>query len=216
MKASAARAAIQKYGMCLVFPINNAKEPPSLWYHFFPKNKMRWEWDDSGDSRVADLWRLREELASSRKVVYCKWYRGRATFFSPDAFPAFVSGIHRTPPLLGDLSPEALEIRAILEDNSPLSTKQLKRASELVGRPLEGIYSKALRQLWNALLIVGVGEVDDGAFPSLSMGATSLMFEDLWIEAMQGSPAKHEALRERVFKSMNLRTYYESLKKRLS
>ncbi len=27
---------------------------------------------------------------------------------------------------------------------------------------------------------MGYGEIDDGAFPSLAIGATSLIFEDLW------------------------------------
>ncbi len=37
-----------------------------------------------------------------------------------------------------------------------------------------------MKELWSRLLIMGVGEVDDGAFPSLNMSATRLRFEDLW------------------------------------
>jgi hypothetical protein len=32
-------------------------------------------------------------------------------------------------------------------------------------------------------LIVGFGEVDDGAFPSLAVGATELLYDDLWRQA---------------------------------
>lgn len=32
-------------------------------------------------------------------------------------------------------------------------------------------------------MIVGFGEVDEGAFPSLAIGATKLLFEDLYEEA---------------------------------
>ena len=31
--------------------------------------------------------------------------------------------------------------------------------------------------------MVGFGEVDDGAFPSLAVGATSLLFDELWKDA---------------------------------
>src|SRR5205809_926272 len=86
MKISSAVSAIEKNGILLVYPIDNRKEPPSLWSSFFPKSQMRWEWDTGGDHRVADLWRLREELSRSGKVVYAKWYRGRATFFSKQVF----------------------------------------------------------------------------------------------------------------------------------
>jgi hypothetical protein len=37
-----------------------------------------------------------------------------------------------------------------------------------------------MNELWAALLVVGTGEVDDGAFPSLEIGATRSIFEDLW------------------------------------
>ena len=42
------------------------------------------------------------------------------------------------------------------------------------------LYSRALKELWSRLLIVGVGEVADGAFPSLAMSATRHRFEELW------------------------------------
>jgi hypothetical protein len=37
-----------------------------------------------------------------------------------------------------------------------------------------------MKALWARLLIVGTGEVADGAFPSLAVSATEMMFEDLW------------------------------------
>ena len=51
---------------------------------------------------------------------------------------------------------------------------------ELGGPAGERVYKKALDELWARLLILGGGEVDDGAFPSLAIGATDLLFEDLW------------------------------------
>jgi hypothetical protein len=186
-------AAIEKMGMCLVYPIDNQRSPDSLWYTFFPRTKMVWEWDSGADRKVADLWLLREELSRSGKVVYVKWYRDRATFFSKSLFVALVNGMHRavTPPPLGR---EAHQLLSILEDSSPRSTKELRLESGLLGRPLEGIYSRALRTLWRRFYIVGYGEVDDGAFPSLAMGSTRLMFESLWEEAMRTAP---EALMDR-------------------
>ncbi len=166
---------IEKRGALLVFPIHNQKEPWSLWSEFYPKSTMRWEWDESGDNRVADLWHLREELSRSRKVVYGKWYKGRATVFSRELFSAMwpVLSVQES------LSTHARNLLSILEQESPLSTKELKRQGGLQGKVFEGTFQKALKELWTRLLIVGFGEVDDGAFPSLAIGATSALFEEL-------------------------------------
>lgn len=174
---------IEKWGMCLVFPIDNQRHPPSLWYEFFPKSKMRWEWDESGDNRVAELWHLREELSRSGKVVYAKWYRGRATFFSKFVFTRLLSLFQTTSPVQSALSAKARELLVILEENSPLSTKALKREAGLQGAMFEREYESALKELWRRFLVVGYGEVDDGAFPSLAIGSTHVLFESLWSES---------------------------------
>src|SRR4051812_27586425 len=83
--------AINKRGCLLVYPVNNKREPLSLWSELHPRTRMRWEWDDDGDSKVADLWHLREQLSRSREVVYSKWYQGRATLFSFECFVALLS-----------------------------------------------------------------------------------------------------------------------------
>lgn len=184
MRKSAAIKAIEEHGILLVYPIHNAKDPLSLWHVAHPRKEMRWEWDESGDDSVAELWHLRTELSESRKVVYTKWFQGRATFFSLHVFRAMLAlslarGSEKS------LTREAREVLAILREQSPLSTKQLKRETGLVGRALEPAYQKALKELWSRLLIVGYGEVDDGAFPSLAVGATNFLFEDLYREAQE-------------------------------
>lgn len=166
----------------LVFPLSNAKEPFSLWSVFHPRAKMRWEWDEGGDNRVAELWHLREELSRSRKVVYVKWFRGRATFLSRDLFRALLA-VYRKQPGFDELSRDARALLGLLEDNSPQSTRQLRKGSELVGRALEGAYARAMRELWSRLRVVAFGEIDEGAFPSLAVGATKWIFEDLYHEA---------------------------------
>ncbi len=45
-----------------------------------------------------------------------------------------------------------------------------------------------MSELWMRLLIVGYGERDDGAFPPLLVGASQLLFEDLWAESIMGVP----------------------------
>ncbi len=184
MTPSKAIDAINRRGALLVFPMDNASEPPSLWSEFFPKSPMRWEWDENGDDRVARLWHLRTVLSSSNKVVYTKWYRGRATFFSKKLFTAFLQSFISRVNLKGSVSPEALEILELLENESPLSTKVLKKNSGLSGRANESKYQKRLKELWTKLLIVGFGEVEEGAFPSLAIGATRILFEELWVEAL--------------------------------
>lgn len=183
---------IEKHGVLLVYPIAGKSEPKSLWSVAYPRSKMRWEWDTDGDDRVARLWHLREELSRSRKVVYAKWFKGRATFFSRPAFTAFLSLLKNKPT---PLSRDALTLLALMEESSPRSTKELKRESGLQGRLLESTYNKAMKELWGRLLIVGFGEVDEGAFPSLAVGATRHLFEPLFEEAQALSP---EEARERL------------------
>ena len=170
-------------GVLLVYPIKNAKEPASLWSELFPRTKMRWEWDADGDQKVSDLWLLREKLSTSNKVVYAKWYQGRATFFSFDLYKACLRILAENDYFQNSLSFQAQEILDILKEDSPLSTKQMKRATDLVGRDQEPAYNRAMKQLWARFLIVAFGEVDEGAFPSLAVGSSNLLFEDLWIKA---------------------------------
>jgi hypothetical protein len=193
-----AEAAIERAGALLVYPIDNRREPASLWYVLHPRSEMRWAWDDGADMRVVRLWQLREALASRRQVVYSKWYRGRATFFSRTLFAAMLAALS-TRPLA--LSSEARELLALLGEDSPQSTKQLRKSAGLSGRSSERIWTRAMRELWERLLIVGTGEVDDGAFPSLEVGATRWIFEALWEEAQRGPSAEQTALLARVFEA---------------
>src|SRR4051812_43192291 len=94
MTISAAISAIDRAGAMLVFPIGNRREPLSIWYQFFPRSEMRWEWDEDGDDRVSDLWHLRADLATTRKVIYTKWYQGRATYFSRRLFAALLRSLN--------------------------------------------------------------------------------------------------------------------------
>jgi hypothetical protein len=174
-------AAIERRGILLVYPIANRPEPRSLWSELHPRSPMRWAWDAHADGRVARLWRLREELARSDDVVYAKWFRGRATFFARPVFRGILASLAReTADARRGLSRQARELLELLEDNSPQSTKELRANAGLQGRVNEGVYTRALKELWSRLLVVGVGEVDDGAFPSLAMSATRLHLEDLW------------------------------------
>lgn len=186
---------INKNGVLLVFPIKNKKEPNSLWQEFFPKKAMKWDWNESAanHNRIADMWRLMKDLSDKREVVYSKWYQGRATFFSKDLFTALLSSQKESLQSPESLSPTAQQILDILESDSPLSTKELKKAAELQGRDNEPAYTKAMKQLFNRLFIIAYGEVDDGAFPSLAVGSTKNLYEDLWQDA-QTMPAKQAAV----------------------
>jgi len=197
MNLHCAIAAIEREGALLVFPIDNRKEPASIWSVSFPRSEMRWEWDTDGDNRVAKLWHLRAELSDCRKVVYTKWFRGRATFFSRDVFKALLSLLGSTRIHPRDLSGDARLLLEALKSDSPLSPKVLKALTDFKGKDREAAYNRALRELWSRLLIVGFGEVDDGAFPSLALGASELLFEDLWNEARDLSRANATAILSR-------------------
>lgn len=145
---------------------------------------MRWEWDSDGDDRVGEMWRLREELSRSGKVLYAKWYQGRATFFSKNVFVNLLAylGTSKDQFPLSRTSQEALD--SFLLD-SPQSTKLIKENLGWQGKLMESHYNRAMKPLWNGLFIVGYGEEDDSSFPSLRMAATQNLFEDLWLESQE-------------------------------
>lgn len=180
LKQKAIRA-INQRGLLLVFPLDNRKEPNSLWAELHPRTKMRWEWDEDGDSRVSDLWLLREELSRSRQVIYLKWFRGRATLMSLELFKAVYKLTRNLP--AENLTRESHEILDALRMDSPMSTKQIKEVVELQGKLLERIYEKSMKPLWQHFDIIAFGEFEDSSFPSLGIGATETMFEDLVAEA---------------------------------
>jgi hypothetical protein len=179
--------AIERRGILLVYPIANQDEPRSLWSELHPRTRMTWAWDASADARVARMWHLRERLATSLSVAYTKWFRGRATFIALEVFRAMLSRLASEGELTAGLSRDATTLLELLEDDSPQSTKVLRANAQLQGRRNETIYARALKELWSRLLIVGVGEVADGAFPSLQMSATRLRFEPLWFSPTRRS-----------------------------
>jgi len=214
LQQSAAVEAIQRHGALLVFPVANRAQPHSLWAEFFPGTPMVWAWDADSDHRVGDMWQMMKQLSDCREVVYSKWYQGRATFFSHDLFTAMLSArqAYRTP--RHKLSETARVLFEVLENNSPLSTKQLKELADLRGKSNEGIYGRGMKELFERLLIVGFGEVDDGAFPSLAVGATELLFEDLWRESSQVSGEDAQRTLDRFLpKSSLLRRQFDKAAK---
>ncbi|HEY8079397.1 MAG TPA: hypothetical protein VIF62_34940 [Labilithrix sp.] len=190
MDESRAWNAVEKLGIALVYPIANERMPPSLWYELHPRTKMRWDWNEGADDRVVELWHLRNEMAKSGDVAYGKWFRGRATFFALDVFHAMLGALHEAGDVMRGLPRESLEILELLAERSPMSTKELRAAAGLTGKPFEGIFTHAMKALWSRLLVVGVGEVEDGAFPSLAVSATELAFEDIW--AARKTPSREQ------------------------
>lgn len=172
--------AINDHGVLLVYPVNNKKEPKSLWSVLYPRSEMVWEWDEDSDGRVADLWHLRMQLSESSDVVYAKWYQGRASFFSKELFTALLRVFGTADESPSNLSRDSRNIIDILLSDSPISTKMIKQGAELQGKDLESQYNRAMKPLWNHLWIVGYGEIEDSSFPSLAVGATQVLFEDLW------------------------------------
>lgn len=167
----------------LVYPVQNRPEPRSLWHVLHPRAQMRWAWDDSADERVVELWHLRERLAQSRRVVYAKWLGGRATFFSRAVFRAALAALKAEHDLERGLSRPSRDLLEIVRDDSPQPTRRLRESAGLAGRVNETAFTRAMRPLWERMLIVGTGEVEEGGFPSLAVGATELVHEPLWLEA---------------------------------
>lgn len=201
IKKNAAELAIEKvneHGMLLVFPLNNRPTPKSIWSEFYPRTKLKWEWDDTGDQKVFKMWQLMKELSASRNIVYSKWYSGRATFFSKELFKALLSRLRHSGILQNRLSRESSALLSELESDSPLSTRDLKKLTGLQGKLNEGFYNRGMKDLFSKFLVVGFGEVDDGAFPSLAVGATQLIYEDLWLQSQSLSDQKAQAIIDKI------------------
>jgi hypothetical protein len=195
MRLATAVRAIEEHGVLLVYPIANRSEPRSLWSVLYPRLAMKWAWDESADSEVAEMWHLRERLARSGQVVYGKWYQGRATFFSTTIFVALVARLRARGDVLSRLGRNASELLELLEENSPVSTKVLRADAMASARySARTDVDRAMKELWRRFLVVGLGEVADGAFPSLSVGATSLVLEPLWLASERTTPDGERAL----------------------
>lgn len=201
MKLARALSIVDRLGFCLVYPIDNAREPPSLWSELHPRSKMEWSWDADADPRVAEVWHLREQLARSSDVAYAKWFRGRATFFSLPVFHALLGRLTQAGDVLAGLPHESTELLERLREVSPRSTKELRAEVGLRGKPFESLFMHAMKALWTRLLIVGTGEVPDGAFPSLAVAATEMMFEDAWNAREKVPRAAQEKLEEVLARS---------------
>ncbi|MBX3221588.1 MAG: hypothetical protein KF795_13790 [Labilithrix sp.] len=184
---------VERLGIALVYPIDNKAEPRSLWSELYPGTRMEWSWDADADPRVAEVWHLRERLARSNDVAYAKWFRGRATFFALPVFHALLGRLAAAGDVFAGLPPEALAILDLLRERSPLSTKELRALADLRGKEHEALFNRVMKALWTRLLVVGTGEVEDGAFPSLAVGATELLFEDVVNAARLGVPASAAA-----------------------
>jgi len=201
---------INDAGVLLVFPINNRPLPHSLWSEFFPRTRMVWDWNDDAAGAVHDMWGLMKRLSDCREVVYSKWYQGRATFFSRELFVAMLCLCCRQFDARRRLSSTARILFEVLENNSPLSTRKLKQLTDLQGRLHEAEYGRAMKDLFSSLLIVGFGEVDDGAFPSLAVGATELLYDDLWRQAEKMSiPKAQETLERLMPPSTHFRRFFD-------
>jgi hypothetical protein len=200
-KLARVKEIVDRQGICLVYPIDNAREPPSLWSELYPRSKMEWSWDADADPRVAEVWHLREQLARSSDVAYAKWFRGRATFFSLPVFHALLGRLSRAGNVHAGLPHESMELLERLREVSPRSTKELRADVGLRGKPFEGLFTHAMKALWTRLLIVGTGEVPDGAFPSLAVAATEMMFEDAWLAREKVPRGAEERLSEALRRS---------------
>ncbi len=177
---------IEQTGACLVYPIQGKeKSIPSLWSFLYPRSKMRWDWSEGADQRVSEVWWLRDELARSKKVVYTKFYKGRGTFFSKEVFTALLCVKQKQTHAMF-VQKASKQILESLLDNSPQTTRELKKSTGLQGKFFERDYQKACKELWEKTLIIGLGDsYEEGAMPSLLTGATELIFEDLWKKAQQ-------------------------------
>lgn len=204
---------INQYGILLMFPINNQTTPQSIWSELYPRTKLIWKWDDKGDQKVFKMWQLMKELSCCREVIYSKWYFGRATFFSRELFLAMIRVLHGPGVTRKKISPEAQALLTELESDSPLSTRDLKKLTNLQGKLNQAFFNRGLKELFSTFLVVGFGEVEDGAFPSLAVGSTCLIYEELWVEAQTMELVKAQILVNRYMpEGSEIRKFFNKIK----
>jgi len=136
-------------------------------------------------------------------VIYAKWFQGRATFFSEEVFTTLLALFNSSAVAEHGLSRDTRNILDFLVSDSPMFTKQIKAAADMEGRLMEPTYNRAMKPLCNYLLAVGFGEFDDSSFPSLGVGATQTLFEDLWNEAQTITQDEAHAALEKRWSSTN-------------
>jgi len=183
---------IESRGITLVFPAKKSSEVSSLWKTFHPRTPLRWEWSEDGDDKVFKMWQLMKELSDCEQVIYSKWFQGRATFFSRPLFSALLRFSQDCSEAFKNQPEGVKSLMECLEEDSPLSTKELKARSGLRGKSFAAVYNRSMKWCFLRFLTVGYGEVEDGAFPSLLIGSTKLIYEDLVHQASEMS--KEESL----------------------
>lgn len=170
---------VEKVGRVAIFPEKNKKKSSiiSLWELFFPRTKMKWEWDDSADNRVVKLWWLKNEIAQTQKVLYGRFFGNRPILVSKNEARRTMAGLERKP-----LSSLAREILSRLEDNSPQTKRMIGKSLRDDGWEItKGDFERALLSLQKQFLIVNLGdsEREKGPMPSTEYAALSLVFPDL-------------------------------------
>ncbi len=137
-------AAINEHHIQLVYPIKNAPEPRSLWHSLHPRTFMKWDWSEDADQRVVDIWHLKDDLSCGQDVVYAKWFRGRATFFSREIFAPILCLLETTKVDEIHRSVHASDIYDELLERSPLTPKIVRQAVDLSGIHNRSDYEKGV------------------------------------------------------------------------
>ncbi|MEO5668509.1 MAG: hypothetical protein ABIR96_10655 [Bdellovibrionota bacterium] len=170
---------VERVGRVAIFPEKNKKKNSivSLWEIFYPRTKMKWEWDEAADNRVVKLWWLKNEIAQTQKVLYGRFFGNRPVLVSKkEALKILVTLEPRRHSRL------ASEILSRLEDNSPQTKRMLGRALRDDGwEPTKSEFEKALLDLQRDFKIVNLGdsEREKGPMPSTEYATLALIFPDV-------------------------------------
>jgi len=170
---------VEKIGRVAIFPEKKPSKHSiiSLWELFYPRTKMKWEWDDSADNRVVKLWWLKNEIAQTQKVLYGRFFGNRPVLVSKSETRRTLKTLEKKP-----LTSLAREILSRLEDNSPQTKRMLGRELRAEGwEPTKSEFERSLIDLQKNFLIVSLGdsEREKGPMPSSEYAALSLIFPDL-------------------------------------
>lgn len=156
---------IESVGFCFAFKAEHS-ELPCLWHAACGRRDPVLPKHTHSDPAISFVWEMKDRLPAERKIYYGKLLKGRPTMVSLEYLPNFYvlaerSGArdeylqeHRR----GRLSTTARNIMEALLDSWPQTTKGLKLATSMHGKPDRPSFDRAIAELQTKMFIVKVAE----------------------------------------------------------
>jgi hypothetical protein len=163
--AKQALSFINSVGFCFAFKAEHS-ELPCLWHAACGRRDPELPRHTHSDPSLSFVWEMKDKLPSDRKIYYGKLLKGRPTMVSLEYLPYFYVLAERTGTRdeylqehrRGRLTHGARDIMEALLDSWPQTTKGLKLATSMHGKPDRPSFDRAIAELQTKMFIVKVAE----------------------------------------------------------